>query len=44
MAAIKESESACAKQGAFCMPPAAMNLFAVVPALIKGIEALTDGE
>lgn len=42
MAAIKESESACAKQGAFCQPPAAVNFFTVLPVLIKGVTKLLD--
>jgi len=42
MAAIKESESVCAKQGAFCQPLAAVNFFTVLPVLIKGVTKLLD--
>jgi hypothetical protein len=44
MAAIAESESACAKQGAFCQPPAAVDIFTVLPVVIKGIKALVSDE
>lgn len=44
MAAIKESDSACAKQGAFCYPPPLFNGGSVLRVLIKGVKALTDGE
>lgn len=44
MAAIRRSESACAKQGAFCMPPAAVNILRVVPVFLNAVRPLIDGE
>lgn len=44
MKAVGEANSACAQQGAFCQPPAAVNLFQVVPVLVRGIRKLIEGE
>jgi len=38
------TQGACASQSAQCQPPAAVNLFQVIPGVIKVIKALTDGE
>lgn len=44
MAAIKESETDCAKQGAFCYPPPAFNGGSVLRVLVKGATKLIEGE
>lgn len=44
MAAIKEAESACAKQGAFCLPPAAMNILRIVSVVANAVGSLDDGD
>lgn len=44
MAAIRESESLCAKGSQFCRPPPLFNVFAVGGVLVKGIKKLIDGE
>lgn len=38
------TQSACASQSAQCRPPAAVNIFQVIPGVIKVVKALTDGE
>lgn len=48
MAAINESDSACARQSVACLPPPAVDVFTVLgivaKGVIKGAEALLDDE
>lgn len=44
MAAIGESQSACAQQRAQCLPPPFVDFFVVAPVIIKSVKALLDDE
>ena len=41
---VAASQGACASQSAQCRPPPAVDIFQVIPGVIKIIKALTDGE
>lgn len=44
MEAVRQSETACAKQGAFCYPPPAFNGGSVLRVLVRGVTKLIEGE
>lgn len=41
---VAASQGACASQSAQCRPPAAVNIFQVIPGVVKIIKALKDRE
>ena len=44
MEAVRQLETACAKQGAFCYPPPLFNGGSVLRVLVKGVTKLIEGE
>lgn len=41
---IRQAGGACATGNAFCMPAPAVNMFQVLPVLVKGIKRLIEGD
>ena len=41
---VRLSQGACARQGALCYPPPPYNGGSILRVLIKGMQALTDGD